>query len=252
MNRVFQKSFQEKETTSKKRLREYIGKQGEEQIHNLRTSIRRLEAAYLILPKSCKKKKTDAFVSSYKSLFRKNSPIRDLDVICEKLLDAGLSEDSGAIQFLVKRKEKKLGNTLRDAKKLLKLKVPNVKEVPDVKILQKYERTASSLVDKIQKYIPIVASDESKIDELHSLRKTAKKLRYVLELDPDNSYHQTIACMRSFQGLLGDIHDCDMAICFLEAHHKKFPELKPLILKEQNIRSQTYKRLAVSLYDSKI
>ena len=252
MNGIFQKIFQEKGTTSKKRLREYVEEQGEEQIHNLRTSIRRLESAYLVFPKSCKRKKTDVFVSSYKSLFRKNSPIRDLDIIYEKLVNTGLSKNSDILQFLVKHKEKKLRNTLKDAKKLSKLKMPKIKEISDTETLQKYERTISTLIDKIQKSIPIVASDESKIDELHSLRKTAKKLRYVLELDPDDSYHQTLTSMRSFQRLLGDIHDCDVTLDFLETYSKKFPELKSLILKEQNVRTQTYKKLAVALSDSKI
>jgi CHAD domain-containing protein len=251
MNGVFQKTFQEKGTIAKKRLREYIEEQREEQIHNLRTSIRRLESAYLVFPKSCKRKKTDVFVSSYKSLFRKNSIIRDLDVIYEKL-DAELSKNSDVLQFLVKHKEKKLSNILKDAKKLSKLKIPKIKEISDTKILQKYERTISSLIDKMQKYIPVVASDESQIDELHSLRKTAKKLRYVLELDPDNSYHHTIVSMRTFQRFLGEIHDCDISIDFLKAYSNKFPELQSLILKEQNTRTQIYKRLAISLSDSKI
>jgi CHAD domain-containing protein len=246
---IFLKTFQEKQAKSKKRLGDYIKESGEEQIHDLRTSIRRLEAAYLVLPKSCKRKKTDYFVSSYKSLFKKNSPIRDSDIIHEKLVNGGLPKTSAAMQFLVNRKEKKLKSTLQDAKKLSKLKISKIKTTSPEKILQKYERTILVLTEKIQGLIPVVISDESKIDELHLMRKTAKKLRYVLELDSNSSYQHVIDSMKSFQQLLGEIHDCDVALDFLEKHSEKFPELKPLIPREQNIRSQIYKKLATSLSD---
>ncbi|HEU4468884.1 MAG TPA: hypothetical protein VFR61_07620 [Nitrososphaeraceae archaeon] len=56
------------------------------QIHDVRTSIRRLDATYLILSK---KNRTASSLSDYvlkcKEFFKVNSEIRDLDVIYEKL-----------------------------------------------------------------------------------------------------------------------------------------------------------------------
>ena len=244
---LFQQIFQEKQDKSKKRVDEYLKEQGEKQIHDLRTSIRRLEATYLIIPNSCKRKKTDDFVSSYKSLFKKNSSIRDYDVIILKLLKNNLSENSDIIKYVNKQKEKKLKNVLKNAKKLSKIKISSLKEIRQEKINQKYDKMIFSLITKIQNFIPIVTADESKIDELHSMRKTAKKLRYVLEVDPNNSYQHVIDSMKLFQEFLGQIHDCDITLDFLKKHSKKFPELKSEILKEQEIRSQIYKKLAISL-----
>ena len=85
-NDFFQNIFHEKQVQSKKQLDDFLKEPGEKQIHDLRTSIRRLQALYIIFPNSCKRKKTDYFVSSYNLLFKKNSSIRDLDVIFEKML----------------------------------------------------------------------------------------------------------------------------------------------------------------------
>ncbi len=243
--------FQEKQDKSKNRLEEYIQKQGNKQIHDLRTSIRRLEAAYFIFPKSCKTKKTDNFVASYKKLFKKNSSIRDFDVIHDRLLKNGLLENSDVIHYLTKRKEKKIKDVFKDTKKLSKLNKTKLKEIDSKRILAKYEKKIFSLIEEIQNLIPIVISDESKIAKLHYLRKLAKRLRYVLETDPKNSYQHVIVSMKSLQELLGKIHDCDITVDFLKKNSKKFPELKPLITKEQDLRSQIFKKLASNLSNKK-
>ena len=243
----FQNIFNEKQIQSKKQLNDFLTEPGEKQIHDLRTSIRRLEASYLIFPNSCKRKKTDHFVCSYKSLFKKNSSIRDLDVIFEKLQNK-LSENSEIMKKIVVLKDKKLKKILKDAKKLSDLKITHLKNIDDEKINQKHDKLILTLIKKIEKYLPIVVSDASKVQELHSMRKTAKKLRYILEIDPDEKHQHIIDNMKSFQTLLGLIHDCDITIEFLKKHSKKdSSELTPLILKEEKIRSDTFSRLSDSL-----
>lgn len=243
----FNQIFQEKQTVSKTRLDDFIKEQGEKQIHDLRTSIRRLEATYFILPNSCKRKKTDNFVSSYKSLFKKNSSIRDYDVINLKLLKHGLPKESNILKYIDKQKEKKVKNVLKSAQKISKLKHSSLKKIDSDKFFPKYEKIILSLITKIQNSIPVVVSDESKVNELHSMRKTAKKLRYVLEIDLSGSYQHVIDSMKLFQDLLGEIHDSDITIEFLKKYSKKFPEFKKLIMSEQKIRSETYRKLSSSL-----
>lgn len=244
---VFHNIFQEKQNKSKNKVEEFLKDPGTRQIHDLRTSIRRLEAAYLIFPKSCKRKKTDSFVSSYKSLFKKNSSIRDSDVIIGELLRNGLTDNSKIIKTVIKQKNKKLKSVLKNAKKISKLKFVELENTSTEKIIKKYEKIIYSLITKIQKYIPIVISDESKIKELHSMRKTAKKLRYILEVEPNHSYQHIIDNMKSFQELLGKIHDCDITVEHLKKYSKKNSEVKSLILKESKIRSEMYNKLADSL-----
>ncbi|MGD2106571.1 MAG: CHAD domain-containing protein [Nitrosopumilaceae archaeon] len=244
---VFQNIFHDKQIQSKKRLDEFLKEPGEKQIHDLRTAIRRLEAVYFILPNSCKRKKTDNFVSSYKSVFKKNSSIRDADVIIKKLLENGIPENDEIIKSIVKQKEKKLRKIIKNAKKISELKFSKPKKIGIEKITQKYEKKVYYLVKKIQKDIPIVISDESKIKELHSMRKTAKKLRYILEVEPNDSYRHLIDNMKSLQELLGMVHDCDITIDFLKIHSKKESRLSTLLEKAKEIRSEIYNKLSVSL-----
>lgn len=68
------------------RVSKYLKTPNAKQIHDVRTSIRRLDATYLILPK---KNRTGSSLSEYvlkcKEFFKVNSEIRDLDIIHEKL-----------------------------------------------------------------------------------------------------------------------------------------------------------------------
>jgi CHAD domain-containing protein len=68
------------------RVSKYLKTPNAKQIHDVRTSIRRLDATYLILPK---KNRTGSSLSDYvlkcKEFFKANSEIRDLDIIYERL-----------------------------------------------------------------------------------------------------------------------------------------------------------------------
>lgn len=244
---IFQKTFREKQEKSKKRLEEFLTEPGEKQIHDLRTAIRRLEVTYLVFPNSFKGDKTDYFVSSYKAFFKKISIIRDLDVIAANLLKNDLTEDSDSMKYLFKQREKKTKDLLKKAKKLSKLKIPSIKNGNNEKIIPKYEKIIFTYIQKIQNYMQIVPSDESKIQELHLMRKMAKKLRYILEIEPNSTYDHLINKMKLFQEILGNIHDNDITIDFLKKNSKKFPELYPIVTKQEETRSRIYRSLSFSL-----
>src|SRR5918992_2411804 len=69
----------------------YIKQPNEENIHDIRKAIRRLEASYRSLPsKKVRKKRAIKEYTEYsKKLFSINSEIRDLDIISEKLSNVG-------------------------------------------------------------------------------------------------------------------------------------------------------------------
>ena len=71
------------------RLDEYIKDPTEKNIHDIRTSIRRLEASYIASPKLIRKRKIIEYVFKSKNLFKINSQIRDFDIILEKLTKEG-------------------------------------------------------------------------------------------------------------------------------------------------------------------
>src|SRR5215472_6280502 len=68
------------------RLNDYIKDSNENNIHDIRTAVRRLDASYRSLPKSMQRKnKISKYMRTSKLLFKINSQVRDYDIICEKL-----------------------------------------------------------------------------------------------------------------------------------------------------------------------
>ena len=69
-----------------KRVNDYIADSNEENIHHIRTSIRRVDASFRSLPKKVRKRnKVSNYIKLCKQLFKINSNIRDYDIIYEKL-----------------------------------------------------------------------------------------------------------------------------------------------------------------------
>ena len=72
--------------TLNNRLNKYIKDPKAKNIHDIRTSIRRLNAAFSTLPKKYRDGSSmSTYILSCKELFKINSEIRDLDIIYEKL-----------------------------------------------------------------------------------------------------------------------------------------------------------------------
>jgi len=70
--------------------------------------------------------------------------------------------------------------------------------------------------------LPEVTGDESKVKELHTLRKEVKKLRYVKELGDGSS--SELKVLTEWQEALGAVHDLDVAVDYLKASRWRVPE----------------------------
>ena len=67
-----------------KRLKIYLADpNNEKNVHDVRTSLRRLDTFYSLLPKKLRKRNRKQ-IEKYKEFFRANSKIRDLDIIRNK------------------------------------------------------------------------------------------------------------------------------------------------------------------------
>ena len=74
-------------TKTTERLSAYVQDPNEKNVHDVRTSIRRLDAAFKILPKKIRKKaKLRKFMLEIKKFFKTNNQIRDFDIISQKLI----------------------------------------------------------------------------------------------------------------------------------------------------------------------
>lgn len=235
-----------------KRVEEYAKDPNEENIHGIRTAIRRLEASYRSCPKQLQKKKIKKYVGISKCLFRLNSEIRDFDIILEKLSNEGqISEQQlePIKKSLEREKDKKLGKALSIATDLKKINVPHpVKDgslykhnKTQKKLTRKYNKIVNGFASRIEKNLPVVIRDCERIDELHEIRKDSKKLRYLFELllshgergnenvdkkerlsgnkgDDVHGISGLIGKLEGIQDMLGVIHDYDITIDYLKKH----------------------------------
>jgi CHAD domain-containing protein len=145
---------------------------------------------------------------------------------------------------LVQEKENQLEEARTIALDLRRIVVPSLydKNKTDKNFegnsMKRLAKISRKLKNKIETRIQIVIGDDSKITELHELRKDSKKLRYLIELvinkeenDTskrnisedmdvliDNNYQKILEHLEKIQRMLGDIHDYDIALDYLRHH----------------------------------
>jgi CHAD domain-containing protein len=237
------------------RLDEYIKDPTEKNIHDIRTSIRRLEASYMASPKLIRKRKIMEYVFKSKNLFKINSQIRDFDIILEKLTKEGQLTTQRLEIFersIKKSRNRKLKDALFIACDLREIDIPNIDKYKNQydpfllqkKLTKKYTKVVTKFAYKIKENIPIIIRSSEKMEELHQVRKDTKKLRYLLELilnnrhkidgniDKNNEIDKNnygndqniwnqIEKLKKIQDMLGNIHDYDITIAYLKQHDKQ-------------------------------
>ena len=214
------------------KLNDYITNPDEKNIHDIRTSIRRLDACYKTLPKKIRnKKQVKTYVDKSRDLFKINSQIRDFDVITD-LIRKNNPENGNGNRMDLTKFENRRASKLKEAKVvavgLRKLPVPNVDKgnITAGKLTKRYNKLISNFGSRIQLTLPLVMTDADKVDELHEMRKDCKKLRYLLELVPygkssDKNVSKLEEELQNMQDLLGAIHDCDVAVAYLKRQTKR-------------------------------
>ena len=269
------------------KLAKYIHDPTANNIHHMRTSLRRLEATYQSSPKGIlKKKNVKAFAQGGKKLFRINSRIRDIDIILEKLTNEGKMTDLEfeSIEYPLKQeRDDKLEEAKLTALDLERIIVFNIygPNILSKKFKNKSRKRILKIIKKlksrIESKLPTVISDKSKVSDLHAIRKDTKKLRYVIELlligkearekdggavainviNSANNGNQILTYLEKIQEMLGNIHDYDITLEYLKKE-QKLDELAvtSIITKIQNIRNTkfdqfvTYVRSLTTMIDS--
>ena len=218
------------------KLDEYITNPDEKNIHDIRTSIRRLDACYKTLPKKIRnKKQIKTYVDKSRDLFKINSQIRDFDVITDLITNNNSKHETGngnGNNMHQTKLENRRVSKLKEAKVvavgLRKLSVPKVDKnnISAGKLIKRYNKLISNFGSRIQLNLPLVMTDADKVNELHEMRKDCKKLRYLLELVPHGkSTGKNVSKLEeeleNMQDLLGAIHDCDAAVAYLKRQTKR-------------------------------
>ena len=225
------------------RINKYLKDPNPKQIHDVRTAIRRLDATFLILPKNYRKgSPLSDYVLKSKEFFKVNSDIRDLDIIYEKLQKyPSTPERDSVIEKLRTTRESNLEHAKEIANSLKSIDTSKIVDKVDVteKELQKrFDKILARLISKIESTFPVILTDSLKTEELHDLRIGCKKLRYLLELLPDN--HQgalkTRKTLQKLQDILGAIHDYDFTTDYLKSSAQSSEEIQGIINSENEER----------------
>ena len=230
------------------RVNKYLRDPNEKQIHDIRTAIRRLEAAFSTLPKNYRKTTPlSEYVLTCKNLFKVNSEIRDMDIISQKLQKYPVNDHRDRIiQILKETRVTKLEHAKEIALSLKNTDISKILDKIDVteKNLQKrYNKILSRLISRLESNFPIVITDSSSIEELHDLRKFCKELRYMLELLPDDNKSavgQMRKTLQKIQDILGAIHDYDFTIQYLKSVENLSKEIHEIIDTETDERRIKY------------
>ena len=205
----------------------YIKNSNEKNIHDVRTSVRRFNAAFLVLPKRYRK---GCLLSDYNQLankfFKVNSELRDMDIIQEKLNAYPQTDQRNiVIDLLKKNRQSNLEGAKSIALSLRNMhsnKILDKMDITEKELQKRYNKLLFELISKIETNFLIVITDTLKIKELHELRKDCKKLKYILELlVKDNNNKNNIATgliktLQNIQDILGNIRDYDITIDYLK------------------------------------
>ena len=229
------------------RVSKYLKTPNAKQIHDVRTSIRRLDATYLMLPK---KNRTGSSLSDYvlkcKEFFKVNNEIRDLDIIYEKLQKyPSNAQRNGVIGALKASRVATLERAKTIARSLRSTDTTRIIDkigVTEKELQKRYNKMISRLISRIESTFPAVITNQAKLEELHDLRISCKKLRYLLELLPEEKDNvlKTRKTLQKLQDILGAIHDCDFTIEYLSSLGQSLIEIQEIITIEKEERNAKY------------
>ena len=225
------------------RINKYLKKPNAKQIHDIRTSIRRLDATFSTLPKRYRSGTSlSKYVLQCKELFKINSEIRDFDIIIEKLQKYPSSgQRDNIIEDLKKTKLARLQRAKTIAVPLKSIDTRSILDelgVTEKELQKRFIKIVSRLISTIDSIFPVVLSNPQALEELHDLRIACKKLRYMLELLPNNNKLglQTRESLKKIQDSLGTIHDSDFTIGYLKSLPQSSKEIQEIINKENEYR----------------
>jgi CHAD domain-containing protein len=242
--------FQKLAARLEKRLDGYLADPGdEEKLHDIRIAIRRLDSLYPLLDKKSRKQ-IKKKLTKYRELFKASSKVRDYDVMSSKL-EALSSDACQLIDLIRSRKTAQVRPVFRKAKALRKSARIRVQVSDPESLERRMDKVVHKLCSRIRTNLSLTLSDSTRVDELHSLRKDFKRLRYILESLDGRAAERIQGLIREFTGFdvnaaglqnlqdaLGKIHDSDITLEFLA--NSQLAVAKEMHQKESATRAMLY------------
>ena len=197
-----------------------------------------------------KKNRSGSSLSEYvlkcKELFNVNSEIRDLDIVYEKLQKYPSSDQrNSVIESLKTMRNTNLENAKTIARSIKRIDTSKIIDkigVTEKELQKRYDKMVSRLISMIESAFLVVLTSPSKLEELHDLRISCKKLKYLLELQADEKKSQlkTRKTLQKLQDILGAIHDYDFTIKYLSSLGQSSLEIQEIIATEKEDRCAKY------------
>jgi CHAD domain-containing protein len=238
-------SLSQSEKSVSYKVKAYLKEPSEDNVHDLRTSIRRLLTTANILPKKIRgEKESRRYLESHEKLLRLNARVRDIDIILSKLPDHG---DNPAYSKLAKALKKMRESSLKKAQQFAesiedKTKLPlETRKLSEPIIQKRFKKTAKALTKTLREHLRIVVREPKNIDELHKLREDSRRLRFTLEMDDTPESSKLLPVLETWQDVLGRIRDSDVFISHFEDENQP-AKIGKVIELEKTVRKENYEK----------
>ena len=225
-----------------KSLRDYLGNPGTAQTQTLRASVRRLDTAIRLLPKRTRDDKAIRRCHERcRDVLRETSRIRDIDILKERI-SKHPADKTVALMLanFQEEREEFVDASKKAAWKLFEHHPPKLERRDLPRFARRVEGAFEEMNEEIMAELGVTLRDEAKVDELHSLRKHCKRLRYTLELFPAVGHNEgLVGELRRRQDVLGEIRDCDVIVDYL-SRARPTVEVRSALAAERALRQQKY------------
>ena len=228
-----------------KRIKAYLKDSSPENVRSLRIGMRRMRLCIELLPKKIRKAKTTrSFITSLGEASKANAKVRDLDIVLSKI--SAYKPDmsiEGRIARIKERRESQLQAARRQAIAFQKERVPKIgkKELSVPKLQKLLNKITNQLITAVNSRLPLVLNDSKNVKDLHLLRVDCRRLRYLAELFRSKKTTGLVTRLRSWQSLLGIVHDSDLTIDYLR-NLGEAPEMQPVLRDLMTQRMESYEK----------
>jgi len=240
----YSQSLSKSEKIVSDKVRAYIREPSEVNVHDLRTSIRRLLTTASVLPKTIRRQREfKRYLEGYAKLLRLNAKVRDVDIILAKLPNHG---DDPNLSILATQLKEIRESSLKRAKRFassIKGKDFSVqaRELSSPIIQKRFRKTTSTLTKTLKTHLRIVVREPENLDELHKLREDSRSLRFTLEMNESPETSRLLPVLEKWQDVLGEIRDSDIFISRVE-DGRYSSKLKEVLEKERSGRQENYEK----------
>jgi len=241
----FEQTLSNSEEQVSEKIKSYLEKPNEDNVHDLRTSIRRALATSNVLPKKARKEKISRkYLDGLQKLLKLNASVRDADIVLSKLPNHG---DSSDFSLLAKKLNDQRESSVKKAKHLassIKYEKGIAFDIKDLSksVLQKrFFKTTNELTKKLREGLRLVKSEPKDLNQLHKLREDSRRLRYTLEIDDHAKSSKLLPIVETWQEILGKIRDADVFISRVNKE-KSNPKLKEVLERETAFRKENYEK----------